>query len=195
MIDLFAATGHVNYAKSARLHLQEMLELETTHPWVYVNFSEYGYHMVRRSDRFWAGLWTDLVIEQVLMRGLKSRGGLTHGRGVTESVRLMWIKTMHRCADIHSAMSDLTGLLHKTSEQHAELEYSRVNRDNEDLLKILEWFQAHNPFSAEDSKLRSLWRNSDVIGADVYDTPCTTLYGLHIYTAYSTSNLHIIKAI
>ena len=36
MINLFAATGHLNYAKSARLHLQQMLELETTHPWVYI---------------------------------------------------------------------------------------------------------------------------------------------------------------
>ena len=36
MIDLFAATGHGNYAKSARVHLQQMLELETTYPWVYL---------------------------------------------------------------------------------------------------------------------------------------------------------------
>ena len=49
------------------------------------------YHTIRRSERYWSGLWTDLVIEQVLMRSLKSRGGLSHGRGLTESVRLMWI--------------------------------------------------------------------------------------------------------
>ena len=56
MIDLFAATGRLNYSKCARLYLQQMLELETTYPWVYKNFSEHGYHTVRRSDRFWAGL-------------------------------------------------------------------------------------------------------------------------------------------
>ena len=33
--------------------------------------------MVRRSDRLWAGLSTDLVIEQVLMRSMKTSGGLT----------------------------------------------------------------------------------------------------------------------
>jgi len=89
MINLFAATGRIHYAKCARMHLQNMLQLETDYPWVYKNFTEHGFHTVRRSDRYWSGLWTDLIIEQVLMRALKSRGGLTRGRGVTESVRLV----------------------------------------------------------------------------------------------------------
>ena len=42
-----------------------------------------GYHVVLRSDAFWAGLSTDLVIEQELMRSVKSVGGLTRGRGMT----------------------------------------------------------------------------------------------------------------
>ena len=49
-----------------------------------------GYHVVRGSDRFWAGLSTDQIIEQVLMRSIKTHVGLTreiHGRipcGVTQ---------------------------------------------------------------------------------------------------------------
>ena len=35
MINLYAATGHINYAKSARIYLQFMLDLQTTHPWLY----------------------------------------------------------------------------------------------------------------------------------------------------------------
>ena len=91
MINLFAATGHMNYAKSARLYLQKMLDLPNEHPWLHRCFTEEGYHTVRRSDRFWAGLWTDLVIEQVMMRSIKSRGGLTQGRRFTDTVRLMWV--------------------------------------------------------------------------------------------------------
>ena len=34
MLNLFAATGHMNYAKCARLYLQEMQGLSETHPWV-----------------------------------------------------------------------------------------------------------------------------------------------------------------
>ena len=46
-------------------------------------------HVVRRSNRLWAGLSTDLVIEQVLMRSLKTSGGLTRGSGMTERQRVI----------------------------------------------------------------------------------------------------------
>lgn len=72
MINLFAATGHVHYVKSSRLYLQIMLELPNYHPWLYKCFTEQGFHTVRRSSRYWAGLWSDLVIEQVMMRSIKS---------------------------------------------------------------------------------------------------------------------------
>ena len=39
---------------------------------MYVSFAEHGYHTVRRSDQFCGGLWTDLIIEQVMMRSIKS---------------------------------------------------------------------------------------------------------------------------
>ena len=156
MINLFAASGHIHYAKSARLYLQQMLELETNYPWVYDNFLNCGYHTVRRTDRFWAGLWTDLIIEQVMMRSLKSRGGLSGGRGVTESVRMMWIHSMHRCAGIHNAMSDLTGMQHRTSEQHVELCATRIKRDVSDMKKFDLWFQIHDPFDPDVPSLRSL---------------------------------------
>ena len=73
MLNLFAATGHFIYAKSARMYLQLMLELPAGHPWLHVQFTEHGYHTVRRGDRYWAGLWTDLTIEQVMIRSIKSR--------------------------------------------------------------------------------------------------------------------------
>ena len=53
-------------------------------------------------------LWADIVIEQVLMRFLKSRGGVTRGRCMTESVRQQWVYSMHACAAIHDAMDDIT---------------------------------------------------------------------------------------
>ena len=59
------------------------------HPEVYTSFQD-GLHVVRRSDRYWAGLSTDsLAIEQVLIRSVKTRGGLTRGRGMSESQRLL----------------------------------------------------------------------------------------------------------
>ncbi len=56
MLNLFAATGHINYAKSARLYLQFMWELPQDYPWLHEMFSIHGFHAVRRSTRYWAGL-------------------------------------------------------------------------------------------------------------------------------------------
>lgn len=156
LLNLFAATGHINYAKSARLYLQMMRKLPNAHPWLYKKFSEDGYHTVRRSERRWAGLWTDLVIEQVMMRSLKSRGGLTRGRGMTESVRQQWIYSMHACATVHNSMSSLTGMQHTTSFQHEDFATSRREHDWRDMKKIMDWFLIHDPFDSGVVKLRSL---------------------------------------
>ena len=83
MMNLFAATRHHNYTKSTRIYLQLMCDLPEKHPWLQQKFSEEGLFVVRRSDRFWAGLWPDLTIEQVMMRAIKSRGGLTRGSKFT----------------------------------------------------------------------------------------------------------------
>ena len=72
-LPIFAATGHGNYLKSGYLYLQEMSELESTHPGIYQKFIN-GFHVVRRSNHYWVGLGFDLVIEQTLIRSLKSIG-------------------------------------------------------------------------------------------------------------------------
>ncbi|KAG1690265.1 hypothetical protein GQR58_007612 [Nymphon striatum] len=78
-------------------------------------------HAVRRSARNWSGLWSDLVIEQALMRSSKSRGGLTSGRGMSETVRHRWILSQNYVDSIHQAMTQMSGVLLKTREQHTEL--------------------------------------------------------------------------
>ena len=55
-----------------------------------------GRHAVQRTDQPMNGLWTDLIIEQVLVRSLKIRGG-----GMTESVRYQWVYIMHKRAATH----------------------------------------------------------------------------------------------
>ena len=157
MLNLFAATGHTHYAKSARLYLQMMTDLPSTHPWLYEKLSAGCFHSVRRSDRFWAALSTDLTIEQVMMRSLKSSGGLTHGRGMDESVRTTWVKTMHKFATVNSAMSQLTNLENASEyDDHVDLGRSRRRRDFDDVTKLLQWFEDRNPFSLRDKRLHSL---------------------------------------
>ncbi|CAB4061479.1 unnamed protein product [Lepeophtheirus salmonis] len=65
MLNLFAAICHINYGKSARLYLQMMNDLPSTFPDLQEQFKKDGYHVVRRSDRFWKRFWTNLSIEGV----------------------------------------------------------------------------------------------------------------------------------
>ena len=109
MLPYFAASGHNLYLKSSYLYLQDMFQLEEKHPTVYNAFMS-GSNVVRKSDRFWAGLSTYLVIEQVLMRSVKSVGGMTRGRGMTEAQRAQWLLSMPACAEINTASCSV---LHK----------------------------------------------------------------------------------
>jgi len=175
-ITLFAATGHNNYAKCARLYLQMMADLPSTHPWLYEMFVTNGYHTVRRSDRFWGGLSTDLLIEQTLMKTMKGRGGLTRGRGIHESVRSIWVNSMHQCASIHLAMTVKTGL-HTADQQHADIGNTHALRDFNDTNKVITWFESecHNPFNELNGTLRCLSTGAtatdgDNISCDVAET-------------------------
>jgi hypothetical protein len=86
MLNVFAAAHHFNYAKSGRLYLQQMNKLPDFYADLYRHFVN-GMFTIRLSDRMWAGLSTDLVIEQEMMKEIKGPGGLTRGRGVDETTR------------------------------------------------------------------------------------------------------------
>ena len=67
MLPYFAASGNHLYAKSG--YGQSLTKVSIPHS----KFVE-GYHIVRRSHRFWAGLSSELIIEQVLMHSIKTTG-------------------------------------------------------------------------------------------------------------------------
>ena len=83
-----------------------MLDLENSYPWLHQKFSE-GLFVVRRSDRFRAVLWPDVPTEQTMMKTLTSRAGPTRGSGFTESVRTLWIYSVHASASYHNVLSSL----------------------------------------------------------------------------------------
>lgn len=77
MLPYFASSGRNLYTKSGYVYLMMMMQnLDIDHPDVYKAI-ESVFHVVRRSERYWAGLSTDFAIEQVLMRSVKTAGGLT----------------------------------------------------------------------------------------------------------------------
>ena len=121
-----------------------MLRLPETHP--DVQFME-GYHVVRRSDRFWAGLSTDLIIEQVLMRSINTHGGLTRGKGMTENQRLMWVLTM----PVNETMQKFSGVSYETSDQHSNVSAARQARDVSDTVDLIDYLNEKDLFVQNDS--------------------------------------------
>jgi len=59
MLPFYAAAGHNLYAKFVYIYLQQMLELNSKHA-DFLELFKKGFHVIRRSDRFWAGLSSDL---------------------------------------------------------------------------------------------------------------------------------------
>lgn len=109
-------------------------------------FCNKGFFTIRRTEKFWAGIWSDQTIEQTLMRSMKSSGGLTRGRGVTDSVLSKWILAAPIMSTISEQVENYCGVSYSTSVQHADGSEARIKREQEDLIKFLDWFKQHDPF-------------------------------------------------
>ena len=97
-----------------------MNKLPETHPWLYNEFVS-GNHTAQRTKRNWTSVWTNLAIEQTMMPSIKSRRGLTGGRGMAESLRHMQALSLSQMASVHDAMVQLSGASAKSSEQYEEI--------------------------------------------------------------------------
>lgn len=122
-----------------------MEKLPESHPNVYQAFKN-GLHVVRRSERYWAGLSPDLVIEQVLMRSAKTTGGMTRGKGLSESQRTQWLLSMPSCVQVNNAMQLFCGKEFHSSPQHKEFGKSRNDRDYKDTQTSLTFLEDRTPF-------------------------------------------------
>ena len=107
MLLYLAASGHNNCIREIARPLPEnKWRNYQTHPAVYTKFMD-GLFVVRRC---WAGLFSNLYLEQVMMRSVKSVGWLTRVRGFKDSSSLAWLLSMPAGGDVHRAIQDVTGL-------------------------------------------------------------------------------------
>lgn len=89
------------------------------------------------------------------MRSVKTTGGLTRGRGMTEIQRLTWVMSMPACAAVNNAMQELTDKNFNTSEQHnvegrhKDTTKAMMERDYMDTLKLIEYLSSRNPFGGD----------------------------------------------
>ena len=125
-----------------------MHNLQETHPKVYRDFGEV-YHVIRRSDRYWVGLSADMIIEQVLMRSLKTTGGMT------ESQRLVWLLSTPACAQVNCAMQEVTEVSYTTIDQHKNVLKARQERNMAYTLDVLDYVTPRRHFGG-NSTLHSI---------------------------------------
>lgn len=188
MLPYFHAAGHFHYAKCGHIYIQKMLELlekleklsdsdDGTLFKHLFNFFENGFNTGRRADNFWSGVFTDMLIEQDLMRILKIEGGMI-GRTITESTLARWILAMPFTNDICKEVEKFCGIRFASSEQHVDARDSRIKRDNADILKMFEWFKEHNPFpnlSSIISLSTGLTGNENINSYDCFEIGKTNL--------------------
>ena len=102
-----------------------------------------------------------MTIEQVLMRAMKCTGGLTHGRGITESLIGKWVLSRVAILEVGSAMERFCNYRFSSSKQHTDNRISRISKNCEVLSKPQEFFATYNLFPDTD-KLIGLY--SGMIG-------------------------------
>lgn len=148
MLPFFFSSGHFFYAKSCQLYLQQMRSLKDRMPQnEYEAFTTGANFTIRRNNKFFSGTWTDMVIEQSLMKSMKSSGGLTRGRGISETVLTTWTLGTVYLQNICDCVETFCNVAYQSSEQHVELSETRINRDKEDTLKMHAWLDQHPPFT------------------------------------------------
>ena len=152
MLQVFASAGHYHYAKAARLYVQLMLAYEEGSAMqraVIDSFKSSGSHVVRYSSHEWSGIWSDLCIEQTLMRTAKSNGGLSGGRfRNSESAHRSWVQTLSHLSLINSLSSQKK--LSKST--HRDLGKSQQKADGMVVTSIGKWLEELEPFDETRDK-------------------------------------------
>ena len=89
------------------------------------------------------------------MHTIKSRGGLTQG---SDSVRILWIHSMHWSNSYCTALSPLTSNVHVASLQHHGLTKDPLKRFFSNFQKIRGWinFCSHDPFDSNHVNVLAL---------------------------------------
>lgn len=104
----------------------------------YQEFTADGYFTIRRTEKYWCGVWSDMTIEQTLMKNMKSIGGITYGRGFTESVLKKWVFGLPVAHHLCESVERFSGIQTCSSYQHVELRESRIGKDEENVQTLVE---------------------------------------------------------
>ena len=98
---------------------------------------------------------------------VKTAGGMTRGRDITNSTLTTWVHTAPCCVTICNALERFTGVHTATSEQHRDLHSGTSSRDNKDRMTFEDWPQVYASFSVYEPKRLVSLSTGIVAGASV----------------------------
>ena len=140
----FAAAGHHNYVKAARLYVQMMKTYEkgsADEIAIISTFKENENHVARYSSNEWSGVCSDLTIEKTLIKNLKSEGGISGGRfRIAESSQWVWVQTLDHmslinelstkkaCKKIHHDLANAQRLAYEKAKMQLATGLKTCNR-------------------------------------------------------------------
>ncbi|GBN70741.1 hypothetical protein AVEN_164348-1 [Araneus ventricosus] len=124
------------------------------------------------------------------MKNMKTFGGLTHSRGVSDGVLDRWTQKMTVLKDICDGIEKFCGVDLTSSDEHLKISDSRVQRDNDDCRKMVEWLKHYNP-SPENSNLISLSTGS--VGDSRINCPIAKEEGILGIKRIEGSDFYIVK--
>ena len=146
MIHVLHAGVHTAYAKLTRLYFEDMRRLPTRMDAdALKKYTTGGYWTIRRSNRFWSGNFTDQLIETILMRVLKSRGGVGQGRGVSPSTLAKMVYIITQTVPISESLEMFYCVYSNTNDQHKDLRPSSITRDCLHYSRFSDYIAHHSP--------------------------------------------------
>ena len=166
MLPWFALYDHVNYARWGPIYLADMSQLETSAPQVYSEFMK-GKFSIKRTNKKFCQIASDQALEHI-NRVAKVSGGIV---GITrlDSARDTWCITYNERA---KASDDTLGMFGLQLEDenvdwhHMDTGPARLQRDEEDIAKIMSEFLRFGLFSQSGDALICLPTN-DIAPEDV----------------------------
>ena len=158
MLPFLAVFDHTNYFRWGCVYLADMLELPVTAAQVHREFT-LGNFVVKTSCNKFSQLPVDQALEHINKIG-KTKGGLV---GITRlaNARDKWCLTFNDKANLVES-TRLMDEMHKTDREHdrKDLQKTRIQRDEEDVCKLVVQLQKSNVFNNSEDLLSLV--NNDI---------------------------------
>ncbi|CAH3155351.1 unnamed protein product, partial [Pocillopora meandrina] len=150
MIPYFFAMDRMNYSRWLPVYIMDTRNLQEKALDVYNEFLRGNHTVSRSTSQSFNQVWTDMALEQSINLDSKAKGGII---GITQrpSALQKWFLTAHERTATTTATKRIIDLDESTRSTHKESSKVRVQRDENDIKKVIHTLQTvmSNPFDED----------------------------------------------